>query len=239
MFQLCDKGIELIEIAPGIDLKKDILDQMEFTPIVREPLRLMDASIFQSGLMKLRQRNFGGSLDMESRVFADVANQTMYVDLYNVTVNSLADIETIESYLKKFIADNFAGGKVHAVGTYDSFDVHPELSEEYLAMQKRLGEHYLSVRRYSAGVFRRHKVAEAFGMDSKGQLKTPSLPGQAADEISCDQLLEYARVVGLSSSPEALTNAFVEMNGENKTMLRSEVPALLRKLLPNEPGRRI
>jgi len=36
----------LIEIAPGIDLQKDILDQMEFEPIIDDALKEMDKRIF-------------------------------------------------------------------------------------------------------------------------------------------------------------------------------------------------
>ena len=35
-----------MEIAPGIDLQKDILDQMDFLPLIPENLKTMDASIF-------------------------------------------------------------------------------------------------------------------------------------------------------------------------------------------------
>ncbi len=37
VFQLVKEGLELIEIAPGIDLQKQILDQMDFAPIIRNP----------------------------------------------------------------------------------------------------------------------------------------------------------------------------------------------------------
>ena len=36
----------MIEIAPGVDLQKDILDQMEFTPLISEDLKEMDPGIF-------------------------------------------------------------------------------------------------------------------------------------------------------------------------------------------------
>ncbi len=45
VFRLADEGLELLEVAPGVDLGRDVLDQMEFRPIVREP-RLMPASSF-------------------------------------------------------------------------------------------------------------------------------------------------------------------------------------------------
>jgi len=45
VFRLTDAGIELTEIAPGIDIKSDILDRMGFVPIVRQP-KLMDRRLF-------------------------------------------------------------------------------------------------------------------------------------------------------------------------------------------------
>lgn len=47
VFKLCEDGLELIEIAPGINLKKDIIDQMEFEPIISKNLREMDERIFK------------------------------------------------------------------------------------------------------------------------------------------------------------------------------------------------
>ena len=46
VFRLQEKELELMEIAPGIDLQKDILDQMDFLTIIPENLKTMDASIF-------------------------------------------------------------------------------------------------------------------------------------------------------------------------------------------------
>ena len=46
VFQLTVDGLELVEIAPGMDLQNDILSQMEFTPIMRN-IRPMDAGLFQ------------------------------------------------------------------------------------------------------------------------------------------------------------------------------------------------
>ncbi len=52
VFKLNNAGnLELVEIAPGIDLQKDILDNMEFKPVISENLKYMDASIFESELI--------------------------------------------------------------------------------------------------------------------------------------------------------------------------------------------
>jgi acyl CoA:acetate/3-ketoacid CoA transferase len=46
-------ALELIEIAPGIDLEKDVLDQIEFEVAVSPDLKLMDERIFTDGPMGL------------------------------------------------------------------------------------------------------------------------------------------------------------------------------------------
>lgn len=51
VFKLTEKGITLIEIAPGIDLEKDILSNMEFKPIISKNLKLMDERLFSENLM--------------------------------------------------------------------------------------------------------------------------------------------------------------------------------------------
>jgi propionate CoA-transferase len=46
VFILRAEGLELVEIAPGVDLQRDVLAHMDFAPIVRD-LKTMDAALFQ------------------------------------------------------------------------------------------------------------------------------------------------------------------------------------------------
>lgn len=46
VFELTPEGVELTEIAPGIDLQTQILDLMEFEPIISDNLKIMDKSLF-------------------------------------------------------------------------------------------------------------------------------------------------------------------------------------------------
>lgn len=46
VFELREDGLYLTEVAPGIDLEKDILAHMEFKPIIKGTPKLMDARIF-------------------------------------------------------------------------------------------------------------------------------------------------------------------------------------------------
>lgn len=56
VFELREDGLTLIEIAPGMDLKRDILDQMEFMPHLAKDLKRMDIRIFRDSPMGLKDK---------------------------------------------------------------------------------------------------------------------------------------------------------------------------------------
>ncbi|RJX69389.1 3-oxoacid CoA-transferase [Vibrio sinensis] len=53
VFKLGEQTLELIEIAPGVDLQKDVLAKMDFVPVISPNLALMDARIFCDAPMGL------------------------------------------------------------------------------------------------------------------------------------------------------------------------------------------
>ena len=53
VFRLTPDGVELIEIAPGVDLEKDVLSRMAFQPLISKQLKKMDPRIFTDDRMKL------------------------------------------------------------------------------------------------------------------------------------------------------------------------------------------
>lgn len=55
VLKLTKQGLMLTEIAPGVDLQKDILDQMDFKPLIAPDLKLMDRRIFGLGIMGIKQ----------------------------------------------------------------------------------------------------------------------------------------------------------------------------------------
>jgi propionate CoA-transferase len=53
VFRIGDAGLELIEIAPGLDPERDVIAHMGFQPAVSRDLKPMDPRIFEPGLMGL------------------------------------------------------------------------------------------------------------------------------------------------------------------------------------------
>jgi acyl CoA:acetate/3-ketoacid CoA transferase len=56
VFELTAGGVKLVEVAPGIDVERDVLDQMAFKPEIAGPITTMEPAIFTEGPMGLRAR---------------------------------------------------------------------------------------------------------------------------------------------------------------------------------------
>ena len=56
VFGLGPEGVEVLEVAPGVDLERDVLGQMGFRPRVSARVREMEAGLFRPGVMGLRER---------------------------------------------------------------------------------------------------------------------------------------------------------------------------------------
>lgn len=57
VFELHDAGVALVEVAEGIDVGRDVLAQMCFQPVIANPLRITDPSVFAAGPMGLAARD--------------------------------------------------------------------------------------------------------------------------------------------------------------------------------------
>ena len=53
VFRLGEDGVELIEVAPGIDVERDVIARMGFRPHVSPSLKTMDARLFRPEPMRL------------------------------------------------------------------------------------------------------------------------------------------------------------------------------------------
>lgn len=163
VFQLGEEGLELIEIAPGVDLQKDILDRMDFVPIMKNPPALMDPRIFADGPMNLR----AGMLEipLSERLTLDVAQNLFFVNFEGLAIRTEEDIARILAAVEEALKP--VTGKVSAVVNYDRFSIVPELVDAYVGMVKGIMErHYHDVTRYTASTFLRMKLGEALSRQS-------------------------------------------------------------------------
>lgn len=55
VFELRSGGLTLVEIAPGIDMERDIFAQMDYRPLIAPDLREMPAELFYDGPMGLKE----------------------------------------------------------------------------------------------------------------------------------------------------------------------------------------
>ena len=156
VFQLAPTaGLELIEIAPGIDLQRDILAQMDFTPAISAQLRQMDPRLFAPEPMKLRERML--ALPLAQRIELDAQGKVLFINFEGLGVNSAEDIEAIETEVARRVAP--LGERVNVVVNYDHFSIRPELMEAYSAMVHRLTQRYYEhVTRYAASGFIRARL---------------------------------------------------------------------------------
>ncbi|HPV49660.1 MAG TPA: acyl CoA:acetate/3-ketoacid CoA transferase [Smithellaceae bacterium] len=156
VFQLRPEGVELIEIAPGIDLEKDILGQMDFQPIVKNP-QLMDERIFKPVPMGLKDDLL--SIPIEERLSYDPATNIFYVNFEGLAVKTKNDIDTIRTRVSEICRP--LGRRVKTIVNYDNFSIVPELEDEYIKMvQFVVSEYYSDVTRYTTSAFLRMKLGD-------------------------------------------------------------------------------
>jgi propionate CoA-transferase len=157
VFRLTPEGLELAEIAPGIDIERDILAHMDFQPVVNHP-RLMDARLFLPQPMGLR----GDLLDLplDKRLSYERKQNLFFVNFEGYAVRSVEQIEFIDTTVREFLKQ--APGKVYTIVNYDNFSISPELLGLYVDMVKKLMDDcYSDVTRYTTSGFARMKLGDA------------------------------------------------------------------------------
>ncbi len=154
VFALTPDGMELIEIAPGVDLEKDILAKMAFKPIIKGEPALMDARIFQEGPMGLKDDLV--KIPMGSRFRYDAANNMFFINFEGLSITGLKDIKEIrrnvEMHLKPLCK------QVRTIVNYENFSILPDLEDEYFSMVKEVMQYYASVSRYATNAFLRSQL---------------------------------------------------------------------------------
>jgi propionate CoA-transferase len=158
VIRLAEQGLEVVAVAPGLDLEGDVLSGMEFAPVVAEKLAVMDSAIFCDPLMGLRDR---APQPLDERLALDVDENVLYCNFEGLHLGSPEQVEALADRLDaKFRS---AGQRVHVVVNYDNFELAPALAGPFFAMVKKNAELYsLSTTRYSTNAFFRRRLGRQF-----------------------------------------------------------------------------
>jgi len=165
VFELTPDGMKIIEIAPGIDLEKDILQQMSFKPLYDSSIPLMDGRIFSEENMGIKNDLF--SISLSDRMIYNAADNLFFVNFEGFSVNTQQDIEDIEKTAESILSP--LNKKVYTIVNYDNFSIAPNLIDSFTQMVKKLvSKYYSRVTRYTTSTFLRMKLKDAL---SKGNVQ--------------------------------------------------------------------
>jgi propionate CoA-transferase len=156
VFRLTPNGLELVEIAPGIDIDRDILAHMDFKPIVKDP-RPMDWRIFAPELMGLR--GLMSAIPLAQRFSYDPKLRMLFIDFRQLAIDSNADIERIKAEVERRVRP--LGHRVYAIVNYQGCRIDPSVLGSYRRMVEGLeASCYLDVTRYGLANVLRLGAAE-------------------------------------------------------------------------------
>ncbi|WP_336489802.1 acyl CoA:acetate/3-ketoacid CoA transferase [Methylobacterium nigriterrae] len=157
VFHLTKRGLELIEVAPGIDIGRDILSQMSFMPIIESPIT-MDRRIFREEPMELLADLL--NLNLCERVSYDAGRNLLFVNLEGWQVRSKGDVDALRQVLETACLK--AGQRVNSVINHDGFRISENLYDDYAELIEYMQTyHYLTSTRYATSAFLRLKMQEA------------------------------------------------------------------------------
>jgi propionate CoA-transferase len=145
--------LELIELAPGVDLQHDVLAHMDFLPLISPQLKTMDAALFGPEAVGLRERLLATPL--AQRFELDPQHRLLFINFEGLSIDSAADIVALEAHVISLLEPvEQEGARVAVVVNYDSFNITPALADAYAAMVQRLTQRFYSrVTRYGTGGF--------------------------------------------------------------------------------------
>jgi propionate CoA-transferase len=156
VFRLTGAGLTLAEVAPGIEIERDILRHLPFRPLMDRPAT-MDAAIFGSKPMGLRDRML--DINIDERLSYDSTTNTVFMNYAGMRVKSAQDVDTIIAAVDRLLEP--LGKRVNSIVNYEGFSVDDDAMEAYMdAVRYVEKKYYLKVSRFTNSGFLRLKLGK-------------------------------------------------------------------------------
>ncbi|HET9977677.1 MAG TPA: CoA-transferase [Burkholderiaceae bacterium] len=154
VFRLGPRGLVLTEVAPGIDVERDVLARMPFRPEVQGPAT-MDPTLFLPQPLGLRRRLLDVHIDQ--RLSYEPQTNTVFMNYAGMRVRTPQDVEEILAAVHKLLAP--LGRRVNSIVNYEGFSVDDEAMDAYMdAVHHVEATYYLKVSRFTNSGFLRMKL---------------------------------------------------------------------------------
>jgi len=158
VFQRTQKGVQLVEVAPGIDVERDILAHMDFTPIVEAPDE-MDPRIFRDTPMGL-EKVLLGERDLADRIVYDSERNILFLNFEGMHIRTEKDVAQVQEAVEERCRE--IGRRVAVIVNYAAYRIDDEVLDAYARMVRYMEEnYYTTVTRYTTGAFLRMKLGDA------------------------------------------------------------------------------
>jgi propionate CoA-transferase len=157
VFRRVRRGLALIEVAPGINVARDILPHMDFEPVIGE-YGVMDPRIFSADPMNLEAELL--NLSLPERASYDAERNILFLNFEGMYVRVAEDVKAIWDICEQRC--RAAEKRVGAVINYDRFRINQEMYDAYAEMDRYFLAHYFTnITRYATSAFLRAKLGEA------------------------------------------------------------------------------
>ena len=154
VFRRTSEGVELTEVAPGIDIDRDILAHMGFKPIVRDP-QPMDGRLFLPEPVGME--NILLSLAMTDRISYDTLRETLFINYEGFQVRTTDDVELVRREVETRC--RAIGHRIAVIVNYDDFTLEPAVQDAFFSMITYLQQrYYTTASRYTTSAFMRLKL---------------------------------------------------------------------------------
>jgi propionate CoA-transferase len=158
VFRLTKEGLELCEVAPGIDIERDILAWMAFKPLIGT-IATMDPRIFLGQKMGL-EAELVGRMNLADRISYDPERNILFLNFEGMHIRTEKDIESLQETVEARC--RMIGKRTGVIVNYDSFRIDETVIDAYAQMIHHMEEtYYTRVTRYTTGAFLRMKLGEA------------------------------------------------------------------------------